>query len=154
MFRRLFGAGLLLAAFAFPADSGCPRLPRRKKDNEKDDNKGWMQLFNGKDLTGWKTHPDDKGHLEGQGRHPDRQRPDEPPVQRERRLRELHLPRRGQDQRQAATAASISAPSSATSFPEGLRGADQQHPRRPDQDRQPVSRSRNKFPDELKPKSS
>jgi hypothetical protein len=29
-------------------------------DREKDD-KGWKKLFNGKDLTGWKTHPDDPG---------------------------------------------------------------------------------------------
>ena len=25
---------------------------------------GWVQLFNGKDLTGWKTHPDDKAKWE------------------------------------------------------------------------------------------
>lgn len=25
---------------------------------------GWIQLFNGKDLTGWKTHPDDKAKWE------------------------------------------------------------------------------------------
>ena len=29
-------------------------------DDSKKDDKGWVQLFNGKDLTGWKTHPDDK----------------------------------------------------------------------------------------------
>jgi len=28
------------------------------------DEKGWVQLFNGKDLTGWKTHPDDKAKWE------------------------------------------------------------------------------------------
>jgi hypothetical protein len=27
---------------------------------EKKDDKGWVQLFNGKDLTGWKVHPKDK----------------------------------------------------------------------------------------------
>lgn len=27
-------------------------------------NDGWIQLFNGKDLTGWKTHPDDKAKWE------------------------------------------------------------------------------------------
>jgi hypothetical protein len=32
-------------------------------DDKKDD-KGWVQLFNGKDLTGWKTHPDDKAKWE------------------------------------------------------------------------------------------
>jgi hypothetical protein len=31
---------------------------------EKKDDKGWIQLFNGKDLTGWKTHPDDKAKWE------------------------------------------------------------------------------------------
>jgi hypothetical protein len=30
-------------------------------DDKKDD---WVQLFNGKDLTGWKTHPDDKAKWE------------------------------------------------------------------------------------------
>jgi Domain of Unknown Function (DUF1080) len=29
-----------------------------------DDKKGWVELFNGKDLTGWKTHPDDKANWE------------------------------------------------------------------------------------------
>ena len=29
-------------------------------DDAKKDDKDWVQLFNGKDLTGWKTHPDDK----------------------------------------------------------------------------------------------
>jgi len=33
-------------------------------DDKKDDDKGWVQLFNGKDLTGWKTHPDDKAKWE------------------------------------------------------------------------------------------
>jgi hypothetical protein len=31
--------------------------------DDKDDGK-WVQLFNGKDLTGWKTHPDDKAKWE------------------------------------------------------------------------------------------
>src|SRR4029077_15592511 len=33
------------------------------RDN-KDDDKGWVQLFNGKDLKGWKTHPKDKAKWE------------------------------------------------------------------------------------------
>jgi hypothetical protein len=33
-------------------------------DEKKADDKGWTQLFNGKDLTGWKTHPDDKATWE------------------------------------------------------------------------------------------
>jgi hypothetical protein len=34
------------------------------KDDVKKDDKGFVQLFNGKDLTGWKTHPDDKAKWE------------------------------------------------------------------------------------------
>jgi hypothetical protein len=33
-------------------------------DEPKADAAGWVQLFNGKDLTGWKTHPDDKAKWE------------------------------------------------------------------------------------------
>src|SRR5205085_11157966 len=33
-------------------------------DAKKSDDKGWVQLFNGKDLTGWKTHPSDKAKWE------------------------------------------------------------------------------------------
>src|SRR5262245_34617995 len=29
-------------------------------DDKKDDGEGWTQHFNGKGLTGWKKHPDDK----------------------------------------------------------------------------------------------
>jgi hypothetical protein len=32
--------------------------------DKKDDSKGWEQLFNGTDLKGWKTHPDDKAKWE------------------------------------------------------------------------------------------
>src|SRR5579859_631638 len=41
-------------------------LADTKKDETKkaDDKEGWVQLFNGKDLTGWKTHPDDKAKWE------------------------------------------------------------------------------------------
>ncbi len=35
-----------------------------KKPEEKKDDAGWVQLFNGKDLTGWKAHPDDKAKWE------------------------------------------------------------------------------------------
>src|SRR5262249_55833484 len=31
---------------------------------DKSDTEGWVQLFNKKDLTGWKTHPDDKATWE------------------------------------------------------------------------------------------
>src|SRR6266516_243250 len=49
----------LCLAFALPAAD-------TKKDEAKkgDDKEGWIQLFNGKDLTGWKTHPDDKAKWE------------------------------------------------------------------------------------------
>src|SRR5262249_19483230 len=33
-------------------------------EKPKADEQGWVQLFNGKDLTGWKTHPDDKAKWE------------------------------------------------------------------------------------------
>jgi hypothetical protein len=33
-------------------------------DDKKDDDKDWVQLFNGKDLKGWKTHPADKAKWE------------------------------------------------------------------------------------------
>ncbi len=32
-----------------------------EQGDQKGDAKGYVQLFNGKDLTGWKTHPDAKG---------------------------------------------------------------------------------------------
>ncbi len=53
MFRRLLAAGLLVAAAA------TALVPAGAADAEKND-KGFVQLFNGKDLTGWKTHPADK----------------------------------------------------------------------------------------------
>jgi len=33
-------------------------------DDKKDDEKGWVQLFNGKNLDGWETHPKDKAKWE------------------------------------------------------------------------------------------
>jgi len=49
----LLTAGLLLA------------LPgRAAEDKDKESKDGWVQLFNGKDLKGWKTHPDDKAKWE------------------------------------------------------------------------------------------
>src|SRR5262252_2061058 len=41
---------------SFPAVQGGD-----KKSDSKDE---WVQLFNGKDLKGWKTHPDDKAKWE------------------------------------------------------------------------------------------
>ncbi len=58
--NRLLGLalGVLLVALVVSA----PRQ-RATADDQKDD-KGWVQLFNGKDLTGWKTHPADKAKWE------------------------------------------------------------------------------------------
>jgi hypothetical protein len=55
MMRQLLG-GLLVAGLVL---SAVPVGAEDKKDDKKDD--GWVQLFNGKDLTGWKTHPDSPG---------------------------------------------------------------------------------------------
>jgi hypothetical protein len=41
----------LLLVLAAPA-------PQASADDKKGDDKGWVQLFNGKDLTGWKLHPE------------------------------------------------------------------------------------------------
>src|SRR5262245_5518795 len=35
-------------------------------EEAKDDAKGWVQLFNGKDLTGWETHEKDQAKWEAQ----------------------------------------------------------------------------------------
>ncbi len=58
MRSHLFG-GLFLAAL-FTLSQAIPAGGEEKK--EKDDK--FVPLFNGKDLTGWKTHPDDKGKWE------------------------------------------------------------------------------------------
>jgi hypothetical protein len=49
---------LCLATLLLGLTQVCPASAA--DDAKKDDDKGWVQLFNGKDLTGWKTHPDDK----------------------------------------------------------------------------------------------
>ncbi len=48
MMRSAIGIGLLVAG-------GLCALPATTSAADKDD--GWVQLFNGKDLTGWKIHP-------------------------------------------------------------------------------------------------
>jgi hypothetical protein len=50
MRRFLFSAGVLAAALTVSTRSPA-------EDKAKADDKGWVQLFNGKDLTGWKMHP-------------------------------------------------------------------------------------------------
>jgi hypothetical protein len=39
-------------------------LPTSIQGGDEKRDKGWVQLFNGKDLTGWKMHPDDKAKWE------------------------------------------------------------------------------------------
>jgi len=52
MHRILIGLTVLTASIAASAT-----LPTAA-DDKKSDDKGWVQLFNGKDLTGWKLHPE------------------------------------------------------------------------------------------------
>jgi Domain of Unknown Function (DUF1080) len=56
---RLFVPGALAIGLA----SSLLALPAAA-DDKKGEGEGWVQLFNVKDLTGWKTHPDDKAHWE------------------------------------------------------------------------------------------
>lgn len=56
MSRRWFGGALLLVIFA--------AIPAANSRATADDKEGWVQLFNGTDLKGWKTHPDDKAKWE------------------------------------------------------------------------------------------
>jgi hypothetical protein len=51
MLRRLLGFGVLLAGLG--AMTIASHAPAQDKKDE-----GWVQLFNGKDLTGWKLHPE------------------------------------------------------------------------------------------------
>jgi hypothetical protein len=51
MHRILLGLGVLAGAALFAAAADKP------------DSKGWVQLFNGKDLTGWKLHPKPGGPI-------------------------------------------------------------------------------------------
>jgi hypothetical protein len=57
MTRLLLGSAALLAALAL---AGAPGRTADEKKAAAGD-KGWMQLFNGKDLTGWKAHPKSPG---------------------------------------------------------------------------------------------
>ena len=58
MNRLLVGLGILFGGLALAAS------PVISADDKKDDDKDWVQLFNGKDLEGWMTHPDDKAKWE------------------------------------------------------------------------------------------
>jgi hypothetical protein len=52
MVRHLMGLGVVLAGLV-AVQGVCA--------DDKQEEKGWVQLFNGKDLTGWKTHPNNPG---------------------------------------------------------------------------------------------
>jgi Domain of Unknown Function (DUF1080) len=56
MVRHLFTLGVLLAGSVLVLH----QVPRAGAEDKKDD-KGWVQLFNGKDLTGWKSHEKNPG---------------------------------------------------------------------------------------------
>ncbi len=58
MNRLLAGLGFLGCTLVFIAS------PLASADDKKDNDKDFVQLFNGKDLTGWKTHPQDKAKWE------------------------------------------------------------------------------------------
>jgi hypothetical protein len=56
MQRRLFGSLALAGIIVALAGAN-----RGAADDKKSADSGWVQLFNGKDLSGWKTHPDNPG---------------------------------------------------------------------------------------------
>jgi hypothetical protein len=53
--------GLTLAAVALLAWDAHHKARAGGQQGDKKSEGGWVQLFNGKDLTGWKTHPDAPG---------------------------------------------------------------------------------------------
>jgi hypothetical protein len=56
MKRLLLGSGLLLTALALSLGTRWANAGDKKEGE-----KGWVQLFNGTDLTGWKAHPKSPG---------------------------------------------------------------------------------------------
>ena len=56
--KRLWLAALVAVVLA------CITFPLAQAAREKQKGDGWVQLFNGKDLTGWKTNPADKAKWE------------------------------------------------------------------------------------------
>jgi hypothetical protein len=54
----------LVLRMALPAVLVALTISSSPAADDKDDDKGWTQLFNGKDLDGWKVHPDDKAKWE------------------------------------------------------------------------------------------
>ena len=61
--RTLFGLGLLTALLA----AQVPGAAEEKKEED-----GFVQLFNGKDLTGWKYGAGAKDNLDGKTETPDK----------------------------------------------------------------------------------
>src|SRR5437764_8661360 len=57
MKQRWVGWGVLVLGLALVASVGQPAAADDKDDE------GWVQLFNGKDLTGWKIHPKPGGPI-------------------------------------------------------------------------------------------
>src|SRR5262249_18324369 len=59
MAMRLLSCALAAISFAGLVGTSSRIAAGGKKDEKTD--KGWVQLFNGKDLKGWKTHPKEPG---------------------------------------------------------------------------------------------
>ncbi|HEV3261956.1 MAG TPA: DUF1080 domain-containing protein [Gemmataceae bacterium] len=60
MSRRLIGLAALLAVLAVPVLWAADK--DKKTEDNKGGDKGWVQIFNGKDLTGWEVYPDGTGN--------------------------------------------------------------------------------------------
>jgi hypothetical protein len=71
MKRLLLGAGLLLTAVAWGVGPGASAGDRKGEikngEDKKRGEKGWVQLFNGKNLDGWKSHPKSPGKWRVEG---------------------------------------------------------------------------------------
>ena len=60
MGRLVTGLSLFVLAFLL-LSSGPKAAGEKDKEGKDDDKKGWVQLFNGKDLTGWEVYPKGTG---------------------------------------------------------------------------------------------
>ncbi len=60
MMRRVLSLAGLSALLGLMALT-LPTIAADKKEDQKATDKGWVQLFNGKDLTGWKVYPSGTG---------------------------------------------------------------------------------------------
>jgi Domain of Unknown Function (DUF1080) len=59
MMRRFFPLGALLGILALLGAAAASAADDKESKDNKDE--GWVQLFNGKDLTGWKVYPSGTG---------------------------------------------------------------------------------------------